>query len=193
MIYKDASNMANGGGNITGNGNTGANGTHLNFPDKNSPTLAIVHPTEEEKFATWKKNGAEWCGALPMEAYLRREVHLASQEQTKDGGISHWVLVDTAAKDRVVLSSCDTYRKKALVARDGKVEEVVSHGIGSVFCAPECRKRGYAGVMMKMLAEKLRTYQAESHGKKECAFSVLYSDIGKVYPHLFIPSCPRRN
>jgi hypothetical protein len=181
MVNGERINPSNGTNGAKGvNGRNGTNGTLLDLPDKRCPTLAIVHPTEEEKLAIWKKNGAEWRGALSMEAYLRREKHLANQPQTKDGGISYWILVDTAAKNRVVLSACDTYRKKALVARNGKVEQVVSHGIGSVFCPPECRRRGYAGAMMKMLGEKLRTYQATEGGKEECAFSILFSDIGKV-------------
>ncbi|KAF2433901.1 hypothetical protein EJ08DRAFT_582822 [Tothia fuscella] len=153
----------------------------MSLPDKNSPTLTLVHPTEEEKLATFKKNGLEWRGALSLEAYIRREHHLADQSHTKDGGISHWILIDSASKDRTILSSCETYRRRALVARNGKVEEVVSHGIGSVFCAPECRKRGYAGKMMKLLGEELKNHQAKEHGKKNCAFSILYSDIGKKF------------
>jgi hypothetical protein len=163
------------------NGHSKVNGGILDLPDKRSPTLALLHPTDDEKLAIWKKNGAEWRGALSKEAYLRREAHLGSQEFTKDGGISYWILVDTAAKDRVILSACESYRKKALVAQDGKIREAISHGIGSVFCPPECRRRGYAGVMMTKLGEALKTWQA--NGDEGCAFSILYSDIGKVCPN----------
>jgi hypothetical protein len=178
MAITNGTTMAN-GHNKT-NGSNGVNGTTLDLPDKRSPTLALLHPTEKEKLAIWTKNGAEWRGALSMEAYLRREKHLGNQEFTKNGGITFWILVDTAAKNRVVLSACETYRKKALVARNGKIEEAVTHGIGSVFCPPECRRRGYAGVMMKMLGQALKTWQAT--GEAGCAFSILYSDIGKVSP-----------
>lgn len=108
---------------------------------------------------------------------MRREQYLADQDLTRNGGITWWVLVDTAVSPRRVLCGCETLRKKAFVARDGKVEEVVCHGIGSVFCPPENRGRGYAGRMMKELGRKLRTWQAE---ERPCLFSVLYSDIGKV-------------
>lgn len=142
-----------------------------------APTLGLVHPTDEELRAQWKKNGAAWKGALSLEAYMRREVHLASQDLTRNGGITYWALVDTAAKDRIILSGCETLRKKALVAQSGKVKDVICHGIGSVFCPPELRRRGYAARMMKELAKALETWQAAG---TECLFSVLWSDIGKV-------------
>jgi hypothetical protein len=40
----------------------------------------------------------------------------------------------------------------------------------------EFRGRGYAGRMMELVGEKLRYWQS----KNGCAFSILYSDIGKV-------------
>ncbi len=96
--------------------------------------------------------------------------------------MSSWVLVDSSipvSKHRKILASCETYRKRALIARQGRqVEEIVSHGIGSVFCDPQLRGHGYAGRMMKELGQKLDTWQQE-YGKKT-DFSVLFSDIGKV-------------
>jgi hypothetical protein len=160
------------------NGSGTTNGASLNLPDSNSLTLTLDHPTEEERVRLWTRNSIMWKGALSQEAYLRREKHLSSQEFTKDGGITWWVLVDTAAEKRIVLSACESFRKKALVFRDGKTEEVITHGIGSVFCPPECRKRGYAQRMMKLLGNKLKTWQTSSEQK--CVFSILYSDIGKV-------------
>lgn len=150
----------------------------LNLPDSSLPTLALAHPTEKEKTAQFKQNGAAWRGALSLELYLRREEILASENLTKDGGLTYWVLIDTAANDRLVLSACETYRKKALVARNGKVEETIAHGIGSVFCPPQLRRRGYTARMMQELGEALRTWQTEG---KECLFSVLFSDIGKKF------------
>ncbi|OCL08974.1 hypothetical protein AOQ84DRAFT_292114 [Glonium stellatum] len=150
----------------------------LDLPDSASPTLALSHPTEKEKIAQFKQNGVAWRGALSLESYLRREEILSSQNLTKEGGLTYWVLVDTAAQDRLVLSGCETYRKKALVARNGKVEETTAHGVGSVFCPPQLRRRGYAARMMQELDEVLRTWQSEG---KECLFSVLFSDIGKKF------------
>jgi hypothetical protein len=147
------------------------------LPDGNCATLALIHPTDEEKLAQFKVNGSEWRGALSLEAYLRREEVLANQNLTKDGGITYWALVDTAAEKRLVLCGCESYRKKALVARGGKVEETITHGIGSVFCPPEMRGRRYAQRMMEEVGKALRTWQT---GNSESLFSVLYSDIGKV-------------
>ncbi|KAF2496157.1 hypothetical protein BU16DRAFT_560991 [Lophium mytilinum] len=149
-----------------------------NLPDGKCPTLALVHPTPEEKLAQFRANGVEWRGALSLETYLRREEVLANQEQTKEGGITYWALVDTAAEKRVVLCACESYRKKALVARNGKVEETISHGIGSVFCPPAMRGKGYAQRMMQEVGKALRTWQT---GDQESLFSVLYSDIGKGF------------
>ncbi|MCJ1299822.1 hypothetical protein MMC08_002616 [Hypocenomyce scalaris] len=155
------------------------------LPSYTSPTLALVNPSEEEKVLCWKLNGASWRGALSLPAYLRREEHLANQAFTRDGGITHWILVDTAvsipdSSPRTILASCESLRKKALLAtKDGKVEEIISHGIGSVFCRPEFRGRGYAGRMMKELGEKLEGWQQKEGSRT--SFTVLYSDIGKTY------------
>jgi len=159
----------------------------VDLPKADSPTLALVHPTEEEKVYQFKLNADEFRGALTVEKYLLREDHLAKQELTRDGGITYWFLVDTAAKQnpldpsssiRLPLASCETYRKKALVWKDGKVIETVSHAVGSVFCAQELRRRGYAARMMREVANVLRTWQTAKD--EPSLFSVLFSDIGKV-------------
>lgn len=162
-------------------------GSIVDLPRGDSPTLQLVHPTQEEKLIQFNLNGAEWRGALSLPAYLRREETLSQQELTRNGGISYWILVDTALKGnpldpasgtRLPLASCETYRKRALVWQDGKVHETISHAIGSVYCAPHLRKRGYAQRMMQELGKVLRTHQMEQ--QSENLFSVLYSDIGKV-------------
>ncbi|KAI9826099.1 MAG: hypothetical protein M1832_000548 [Thelocarpon impressellum] len=160
------------------------------LPDARSPTLTLGHPTEAEKTRTAGLNGAAWRGALSIPAYQRRETHLGSQLLTRDDGITHWVLVDPAEPlaSRRVLASCESIRKRALVAveADGgrpAVREVVTHGIGGVFCAKELRGRGYAGRMMELLGRELPRWQVdrEAPGREKCLFSVLYSDIGKNY------------
>lgn len=152
------------------------------LPLSTSPSLALVHPTDAEKLATWHLNGQSWRGRLPLETYFRRESVLANQTLTRDGGITFWILVDTStptSSPRKILASCETYRKRALVARgNNKVEEVVSHGIGSVYCNPKLRGRGYAARMMKEIGMKLDTWQ-QADGKS-ADFTVLFSDIGKV-------------
>lgn len=159
---------------------------NLDLPRGDSPTLALVHPTKEEQLIQSRLNGAEWRGALSLSAYLRRETTLSQQALTKEGGITYWILVDTALKNnplepdsgtRLPLASCETYRKKALVSRDGQLQEVITHGVGSVFCGQHLRGRGYAQRMMKELGEVLQTHQTND---RECLFTILYSDIGKV-------------
>ncbi|KAK8216456.1 hypothetical protein IWZ00DRAFT_259995 [Phyllosticta capitalensis] len=161
------------------NGHT--NGHADPLPSSDSPSLALVEPTDDERLAQWTINGNSWKGALSLEGYLRREECLANQECTKNGGQSWWVLVDTASPGpkRRVLSGCETFRKTAMVAQDGHVKDVIVHGVGSVYCPPEYRGRGYAGRMMQELGKMLQTYQTSE--KRECLFSILYSDIGKKF------------
>jgi len=162
-------------------------GSIVDLPMGDSPTLALVHPTEEEKLIQFTLNGAEWRGALPIKTYLRREAVLSSQSLTRDGGITYWILIDTSMKGnpldpasttRLPLASCESYRKKALVWQDGNVHEVITHSIGSVFCAPHLRRRGYAQRLMQEVGKALKTYQMKDG--QENMFSILFSDIGKV-------------
>lgn len=158
-----------------------------NLPPSDSPTLALVHPTPDEKLATFKINGASWKGSLSLDAYLRREDYLSNQALTRNGGITFWILVDTAhtSTPRIILASCESLRKRALVRRqDGQVEEVVAHGIASVFCNPAFRGKGYAGRMIKELGKALDTWQQEDG--RVADFTVLFSDIGRVR---FKPLC----
>jgi GNAT superfamily N-acetyltransferase len=163
------------------NGSSG-NGTHPLSPDlpsSKSPSLILTPATEAEKQTIWSTNANEWKGALSFEAYLRRERHLANQDFTIAGGITHWILVDSYDSNRTILSSCETYRKKAVLAANGHVNAVVSHGIGSVFCSPACRKRGYAARMMEEVGKMLKTWGVREG--ERAAFSILYSDIGKKF------------
>jgi GNAT superfamily N-acetyltransferase len=152
------------------------------LPDSKSPNLHLTHPTEEEKVETWTLNSASWGGALSQQDYLEREEYLTKAPLARDGGVTHWILVDKELPPnrRPILASCETLRKRSLVSRDGTLTDVVSHGIGSVFCDPEYRGKGYASRMMKELGQKLRTWQAGMKGKI-CGFSALWSDIGKLY------------
>jgi GNAT superfamily N-acetyltransferase len=153
----------------------------FSLPDANSSSLHLAHPTPEEKAATWKLNSAAWGRALSLESYIKREEHMMNAPLAKNGGITYWVLVDknVPPNERVILASCESIRKPALVGKDGSVVEVVSHGIGSVFCNPAHRGRGYASRMMAELGKTLQTWQIG--GKKMCMFSVLWSDIGKGF------------
>ncbi|ORY15630.1 hypothetical protein BCR34DRAFT_508369 [Clohesyomyces aquaticus] len=185
-------------------------GSTLDLPSGTSLTLALVNPTPEEKLIQFKLNGAEWRGALSMPSYLRREEVLSNQSLTRDTGITYWILIDTAAKEnalepsssaRLPLASCETYRKKALVWQKGEVHDTITHAIGSVYCAPHLRGRGYAARMMQELGKVLRTHQTAKG--TQTWFSVLFSDIGKTFyaghgwepfnsAHVSVPAVPSK-
>jgi len=154
---------------------------NTNLPSKDSADLHLVVATSEENLAQQNSNSTEWRGALSLEAYLRREDHLVNQALTKDGGLTAWMLVHQpqGTNERKVLCGCESIKKKALVARNGKVTDVVAHGVASVFCPPEYRGKGYAGRMISELGKRLEHWQAENG--ESTAFSVLYSDIGKDF------------
>ena len=85
----------------------------------------------------------------------------------------------SSTRNRTILASCETLRKRALIAREGQpVQEVISHGIGSVFCDPALRGKGYARRMLSELGKMLDTWQQQDENKAD--FTVLFSDIGKV-------------
>ena len=153
-----------------------------NLPLSTEPTLRLVEATSEEKIQAWTLNGQSWRGALSLPTYLDRERHLAAQSLTRHGGITYWALTHKPSPQgdpRVVLSTCEALRKRALVATKYRgVEEVICYGIGSVFCRNEYRRRGYARRMMKELGKRLEIW-GQGKGEKT-KFTVLYSDIGKV-------------
>ncbi|KAL1986978.1 hypothetical protein VTN96DRAFT_5134 [Rasamsonia emersonii] len=153
------------------------------LPHGDSPNLELVPATPEERLEVLRLNSAAWKGPLSVEKYIEREDHLSKQNLTRDGGLTIWILVDPRQQpgNRTILSSCETLRKPAFLAYDGKVEDIICHGIGSVFVRPEFRGRGYAGRMMHELGKKLDTWQAEKLPRKRGVFSVLFSDVGKKF------------
>jgi len=156
--------------------------TFDNLPDSKSPDLILIHPTPEERLATWNLNFSSWGGALSREAYLEREQYMMTVSLTRDGGLTHWILVDKneEPKKRHILGTCESIRKRAFINKDGKVSEVITHCVGSVFCNPQYRGRKYASRMMVELGEKLRTFQTDTSvkGREKCEFTVLWSDVG---------------
>lgn len=174
--------------------------------------LTIVVPTEAERSKTWAATHPQWGAALDMEAYLRREAYLTTVPMSRNGGITHWILttVDGEPDARPVLSSCESIRKRCLIAgpgTDGAVRECSAHGIASVFTEPPYRGNGYASKMMALLGPKLGSWQGRRLASSktdakdaspppsgraipgggtgceetEVACSVLFSDIGKTF------------
>ena len=157
----------------------------FSLPPADSPTLSLVRPTLIEKRHIDSTNGQAWKGRLSLPSYIRREEFLSSQALTRGGGITVWILVDTAepalaeSHPRRILASCESIRKRAFIKlHGGEVREVISHGIASVFCDSVYRRRGYARRMLVELGKKLDTWQ-QREGQRT-TFTVLYSDIGKV-------------
>ncbi|KAL9607740.1 MAG: hypothetical protein Q9167_007370 [Letrouitia subvulpina] len=154
------------------------------LPDSSSSCLALVEATRAEKLITQKLNATAWRGPLDEQAYIRREQHLWAQDLTRNGRITFWILIDASSPPlngiRMILANCESIRKRALISKgDGMVEEVVTHGIGSVYCDPRFRGRGYASRMMIELSKKLDTWGQKDGNTVD--FTVLWSDIGKDF------------
>ncbi|KAL4801136.1 hypothetical protein BDV19DRAFT_352777 [Aspergillus venezuelensis] len=156
--------------------------TDNELPPGDSPELVLVPATPKERVESIKLNSTEWKGPLDIDAYLAREDALHSQRLTKKALIV-WVLVDRRQPDdaRTILSSCETYRKTAMVARDGKLEDASVQGVGSVFCRSDFRGKGYAKRMFQELSKKMDAWSMDGEHKRKPTFSILYSDIGKKF------------
>lgn len=150
----------------------------LDLPNSSAATVSLEVASADEELLLRTRNAPNWKGPLSVDGYVRREAFLGLQDATKDGGLTTWVLVDRKGTKRLILASCETYRKRAYVGRKGYVQEVSCHAVGSVFCPPEMRSRGYATRMMEDLRSRLVTWQIE---ESPCYFSILFSDIGKVW------------
>jgi GNAT superfamily N-acetyltransferase len=150
-------------------------------PDSSSDSLYLTHPTPEEKLATWNLNSVNWGTALSVPDYLEREQFLTTVPLARDGGVTHWILVDRTLppNERPILASCESLRKPVLVSHSGVITEGITHGIGSVFSQPKFRGKGYASRMLRELGPVLKNWQVDK--SICCPFSILYSDIGKKY------------
>lgn len=154
------------------------------LPRGNDPSIILDLPTQSEYDHAWRINAPEWRGMLTTSQYFSREAYLLTAPLTRKGQCHAWILTSpTLPKNsdgsRPILSGCETFLKNAYVARSGKVEKILAHGIGSVFCRHEYRGKGYAGRMISELGKKLETHQ-QPEGKSG-TFSVLYSDIGPKF------------
>lgn len=151
------------------------------LPHVNDPSVILTTPTADEQRQTWRATHPSWGPGLTLDQYLGREEYLLTTPLAKDGGLTPWVLTDSAAPSpRPVLSTCETLKKRAVIAApDGTLTETTAHGVASVFTYPEYRSRGYCGKMMALLGEELARQEAASPGG--AGFSVLFSDIGPKF------------
>lgn len=152
-----------------------------NLPSVTSPSLILTNPTPAERERIWKGTHPQWGAALKLEDYIAREYDNMKAPLARDGGVTSWMLTDGNMKpdERPILSSCETYKKRALVSdpeNNAKVRDGTAHGVASVFTFPEYRKRGYGRKLISLLAEELRSRQQKNEGDAD--FSVLWSDVG---------------
>ncbi|KAL8640023.1 MAG: hypothetical protein Q9228_003012 [Teloschistes exilis] len=105
------------------------------LPKGTSPTLKLVQASGAEMVESSTMNAMSWRGPIDVDAYLRREAHLRTTEMNHNGGITYWILVDTAAATgsdgmQRILSSCETIRKQALIAQsNATVKDVICHDV----------------------------------------------------------------
>ena len=159
------------------------------LPSGSSEEVVLVQATELERTQCWHINLHAWRGPLSPAQYIQREAYLERQALVSDGKITFWMLTlkekenhsdETAA--RPILASCETLLKDAYVAQDGHLNPVLAHGIGSVFCRPEYRGKGYASRMVSELGRRLgKLAWQQPKGTPRGYFSVLYSDIGSEF------------
>lgn len=154
------------------------------LPSASDSDLVLEPANRTEYEQTWRLNAGEWKGFLSDAAYLDRELYLGEADLTRDGNATGWILTSpnfaiNEEGSRPILSSCESLLKNAYLAKNGEVKKILAHGIGSVYCRPEHRGRGYAQRMMKELGAKLETWQQSKNITN--LFSVLYSDIGPKF------------
>lgn len=157
------------------------------LPSGNSEELVLVQATELERTQCWHLNLHAWRGALSPAQYLQREAYLERQALVSDGKITFWILTvknhpqANESSARPILASCETLLKNAYIAQDGQLTPILAHGIGSVFCRPEYRGKGYASRMMSDLGTWLGKLAWQQPKGTPGYFSVLYSDIGRQF------------
>lgn len=157
----------------------------------NSPSLILARATPDERVKTWMRHQPFWGSIYTPQAYVDREEQLLTCRLTRDSRLTTWILTqDTnssssttttaAAATRPILSSLETYRKRAIV-RDttGTVRDVTAHGVATVFTSQHHRRKGYSSKMLSLLGDRLAHQQSQEQGSAE--FSVLFSDIGKTF------------
>lgn len=158
-----------------------AMGSIIKLPSSESPDLYLSQPTPEECVQIRTDTAASWKDSLTIPLYIAEAQYLSTVPLAKDGGMTMWVLVDKRMppNQRQVFCSCESFVKRSLTSDEsGNIKEGLIHGVASVFCPLEIRRRGYGTRHMKELAKVLHEWQSE-YGKS--IGSVLYSDIGKKY------------
>lgn len=151
------------------------------LPDSNTPDLFLTNPTKDELEVVYRMSFAEWGDSLTLPQYLEESDYLTEVPLARNGGMVSWILTDNIQppKQRPILGSCETFRKRAFVTNTkGVLSEKVVYGIASVFVNPTHRRRGYGTRLMHELARAIPKWHV---GSLLPTASILYSDIGKGY------------
>lgn len=159
------------------------------------PQWLVTEPISYSSLANSLSRGVP-RGVPTLEAYEAIDDELNSPENlwSQPGRFQAWALVPRSDPGTTaILSHCETYRRVAYVQRPGgRVEEVATYAIASVFTPSGQRKKGYAKHMLRLLHYVLspREHMPPFPAKwgvpptafyGDAAFSVLYSDIGRDF------------
>ncbi|KAI0635258.1 hypothetical protein C8Q77DRAFT_1156571 [Trametes polyzona] len=169
--------------------------------------LTLYPATPEQLDEVRKRTSVQWGKGLSLEDYIYRDILKSKLDISTNGKLITWVLVPRNDPTTVdFLSSCETYRRAALVAKHAKegeaqeVREVTAYGVACVFTPASKRGKGYARHMMRLLhwvlapRSALPAFPAEwgtppdlaaepyrSLGVGNALFSVLYSAVGRDF------------
>lgn len=169
----------------------------MTAPDLSS--LSIFLATREQAIESRRRSHVEWARGLSMEDYLKRDEFLESTSCARNGAWVTWVLAPRDQPETLEFrSSCETFRRKGIMARPGDLEAkvVTAYAIASVFTPPQNRGKGYAQRMMRLLHWVI----ANEGYRSQCTFpktwgeppivsknfgdgmwSSLYSDVGSSF------------
>lgn len=133
--------------------------------------LGLFVATDEDKVARDRLTHDAWGAKLSVEQYLEREARLRAHPWTR-AGMTTWLLREGGAGGAGgaggrVVASCESFRSPSTL--DGRAG--TSFAIASVYTEPSLRGKGYAGVLMRRVAEALAR-QPSAHAV------TLYSDVG---------------
>ncbi|KAL8791386.1 MAG: hypothetical protein Q9213_000002 [Squamulea squamosa] len=151
------------------------------LPDSGSPNLHLTQATPDECVKIWTDTSVSWRDSLTVPVYLQEQLYLKTIPLAKNDGMTIWILVEKQCPPdhRRIFCSCESFLKRSLMSNAAcQIEEVIVHGVASVFCPLEYRRRGYATRHMTELANVLCTWQSD---QARVAGSILYSDIGKSF------------
>ncbi len=127
----------------------------------------LVQASHAEMAQRWRHHHSAWGSGMPLELYLRREETLNDGELCRNH-MRMWLLKNDSEE---ILASCETYAARIWYGEaEGDLNGLKLETVASVLVEPRLRMQGYAGELLRELAERLRY--------EEVAAAALYSDVG---------------